>query len=80
MFDTAVNRIRVDIVSADGLEVSIRVGGYRAVGVAQRAADVHVNIVKVDDEARIIAAPRTLNHQIAGRCRCRGGARDRRDQ
>ena len=61
MGDTAIDWIRVDVVSPGGFEPAIRVGVDWAEGVAECAADVDVNVGVTHDQSGIVAAPRPDN-------------------
>ncbi len=57
MRDAAIDGISVDVVSPVELEAAIGVGMDRADGIAQRAADVDVDVGASHDHAGIVAAP-----------------------
>jgi len=84
VFDAAVHRIGVDIVSAGRLEAAIGIGADRSDGVAECAADVDVDISEVDDESGVVAAPGALNIEIGcrrrRRCRAGGGSKQEADK
>ena len=72
MRDPAIDWIRVDVVSPRHLKSTIRVGANRTDSIAERAADVDVDVVVADDEAGIVAAPGS--DDVGDRRRRRGGA------
>jgi len=77
MVDAAIHRIRVDIVGPRGFEPAIGVGVNRADGIAECATDVDVHIGVVDNQPRIVTAPRPNDFGDARRSG--GGARDNRE-
>lgn len=79
MFDATIHGVGIDVISARRFEVTVLIGAYRPGGVAECAADVDVDVVEVDNESGVVAAPGALDHQIGGRCGRRGRASERRE-
>ena len=76
MSDTAIDRVRVDVVSAARLEGAIRVGLDWTDGVAECASDVHVCGCVGGDEARVVSSPGSGYVGDWGSRRTRTGKRD----
>jgi hypothetical protein len=59
MEDSAIYRVRIDIVFAGNIEVAIRVGMNRRAGVAKCAADMNVGGGIGGNQSGVVSAPRT---------------------
>ena len=57
MRDASIDRVRIYVVGAGEIEVTVNVRSNYSVRVAQCAADVHVSGCIGGDESRIIASP-----------------------
>jgi hypothetical protein len=80
MQNAAIDRVSVDVISADRLEVAVGIGADWPGRVAECAADVDVDVVEIDDEPGVVAAPGTGDLEIcrsrSRRRACAGGDQD----
>ena len=75
MENPAIDRVRIDVVGAGRLELAVSVGADRPSRVTDRAANVDVHVIVVDDESGVVTAPGADDVGDPGR---RGGAGDDR--
>ena len=77
MCDATIDWIRVDVVSAGGFESAVGVGADWPNGIAERAADVDVDVGVADYQTGVVTAPGS--DDIGDGCRGSGGAREDRE-